>query len=93
MRARAALRHTLLALGLALATAAWAVVLLGRLVRRQVARRESMRDALATSEASETRYRALFTALPRPAWVYDVETLRFLAVNPAATAQYGWSEA
>jgi diguanylate cyclase (GGDEF)-like protein/PAS domain S-box-containing protein len=92
-QSRAALRHTLLALGLALATAAWAVVLLGRLVRRQVSRRESMRDALATSEASEMRYRALFTALPRPAWVYDVETLRFLAVNPAATAQYGWSEA
>ncbi|GLC25427.1 hypothetical protein rosag_19400 [Roseisolibacter agri] len=89
---RAARTHTVLALALALATAAWAVVLLGRLVRRQVARRESMRAALLTSAASETRYRALFTALPRPAWVYDVETLRFLAVNPAATAQYGWSE-
>jgi diguanylate cyclase (GGDEF)-like protein/PAS domain S-box-containing protein len=92
-RSRSAMRHMLLALGLAVATAAWTVVLLGRLLRRQAARRDSLREALATSEASEARYRGLFTALPRPAWVYDLETLRFLAVNPAATAQYGWSEA
>ena len=26
----------------------------------------------------------------RPAWVYDLETLRFLAVNDAAVEQYGW---
>jgi diguanylate cyclase (GGDEF)-like protein/PAS domain S-box-containing protein len=92
-RSRIAMRHTLLALGLAVASVAWTVLLLRRMLRRQAARRESLRAALATSEASEARYRALFTALPRPAWVYDVETLRFLAVNPAATAQYGWSEA
>ena len=41
----------------------------------------------------EQRYRLLFEVMPMPAWVYDVETLRFLAVNPAAIAHYGYSEA
>ena len=40
---------------------------------------------------SEQRYRLLFEANPHPMWVYDVETLRFLAVNEAATANYGYS--
>ncbi|MDF1504703.1 diguanylate cyclase [Roseisolibacter sp. H3M3-2] len=89
---RAALRETLLALALAVATAGWSVVLLGRLVRRQASSRERLRAALDASAASEARYRALFTALPRPAWVYDRDTLAFLAVNPAAVRQYGWTE-
>jgi PAS domain S-box-containing protein len=40
---------------------------------------------------SEAEYRALFEANPEPAWVYDVRTLRFLAVNDAAVAKYGYS--
>jgi two-component system cell cycle sensor histidine kinase/response regulator CckA len=36
-------------------------------------------------------YRLFFEASPLPMWVYDVETLRFLAVNEAATRHYGWS--
>jgi two-component system, cell cycle sensor histidine kinase and response regulator CckA len=40
--------------------------------------------------ASEARYRALFEAHPQPMWVYDVETLAFLAVNDAAVARYGY---
>ena len=28
-----------------------------------------------------------------PTWVYDAETLRFLAVNDAAVRHYGWSRA
>jgi PAS domain S-box-containing protein len=40
---------------------------------------------------SDERYRPLFALSPRPAWVYDCETLRFLEVNEAAVAQYGWS--
>jgi diguanylate cyclase (GGDEF)-like protein/PAS domain S-box-containing protein len=92
-RARTALRGTLLALALAVVTAAWSVLVLGRVVRRQAASRERLRGALDATEASEARYRTLFTALPRPAWVYDRETLAFLAVNPAAVRQYGWSEA
>jgi PAS domain S-box-containing protein len=42
--------------------------------------------------ASEAQYRLLFEHNPHPMWVYDVETLRFLAVNAAATLHYGYSE-
>jgi PAS domain S-box-containing protein len=41
--------------------------------------------------AREQRYRLLFEVMPLPAWVYDVESLRFLAVNPAAITHYGYS--
>jgi PAS domain S-box-containing protein len=40
---------------------------------------------------SEAQYRLLFDANPNPMWVYDLETLRFLAVNDAATRRYGYS--
>lgn len=40
---------------------------------------------------SEFRYRQLFEANPHPMWVYDLETLRFLAVNDAAVRHYGYS--
>lgn len=40
---------------------------------------------------SERRYRSLFANNPHPMWVYDVETLRFLDVNAAAVAKYGYS--
>jgi PAS domain S-box-containing protein len=40
---------------------------------------------------SEERYRTLFESNPNPMWVYDVETLSFLAVNNAAVAHYGYS--
>ena len=39
----------------------------------------------------ERQYRALFEANPHPMWVYDLETLRFLAVNDAAIQHYGFS--
>jgi two-component system, cell cycle sensor histidine kinase and response regulator CckA len=42
---------------------------------------------------SEERYRALFAHNPMPMWVFDSETLRFLAVNGAAVIAYGYSEA
>lgn len=45
-------------------------------------------DALRTSEE---RYRLLFENNPNPMWVYDVETLAFLAVNDAAVDKYGYS--
>lgn len=35
----------------------------------------------------------LFRCHPEPAWIYDRTTLRFLAVNEAAIARYGYSEA
>ncbi len=40
---------------------------------------------------SEARYRDLFDSNPAPMWVYDLETLRFVAVNDAAVATYGYS--
>ena len=41
---------------------------------------------------SEERYRELFDLNPYPLWVYDLDTLRFLAVNRVATRVYGYSE-
>jgi hypothetical protein len=40
---------------------------------------------------SETRYRLLFESNPFPMWVYDLETLSFLAINDAAVHCYGYS--
>jgi PAS domain S-box-containing protein len=39
------------------------------------------------------RYRMLFESSPLPMWVFDAETLRFLAVNDAAVHLYGYSRA
>ncbi|MGH3132639.1 MAG: PAS domain S-box protein [Gaiellaceae bacterium] len=41
--------------------------------------------------ASERKYRLLFESNPNPMWVFDTETLRFLAVNDAAVHGYGYS--
>ena len=40
---------------------------------------------------SEQRYRALFEMNPLPMWVYDLQTLRFTAVNQAAVRHYGYT--
>ncbi len=40
---------------------------------------------------SEEQYRYLFENNPNPMWVYDLETLAFLAVNNAAVSRYGYS--
>jgi PAS domain S-box-containing protein len=42
-------------------------------------------------QESEERHRKLFDNNPHPTWVYDRETLRFLAVNAAAVRKYGFS--
>jgi len=42
-------------------------------------------------QESEKRYRQLFVTNPQPMWVYDLESLRFLAVNDAAITHYGYS--
>ena len=49
------------------------------------------REAEQALRASEARYRLLFERNPHPMWVYDLETLAFLAVNDAAVAHYGYS--
>ena len=42
---------------------------------------------------SEAQYRLLFESNPQAMWVYDLTTLRFLAVNDAAIRHYGYSRA
>ena len=39
----------------------------------------------------EQQYRLVFETNPNPMWIYDTKTFRILAVNDAATAQYGYS--
>jgi two-component system sensor histidine kinase/response regulator len=48
------------------------------------------RDLTAQKQA-EASFRLLFANNPLPMWVYDVETLRFLEVNHAAVAHYGYA--
>ncbi|MHB8798679.1 MAG: PAS domain S-box protein [Thermoanaerobaculia bacterium] len=52
---------------------------------------ERRRKAEESLAASEARYRMLFEDNPGPMWVFDVETLRFLAVNEAAVSLYGYT--
>jgi|GEM_PF-893945 len=50
--------------------------------------RRRVQEAL---QQSEERYRQLFDSNPHPMWVYDSETLRFLAVNDAAVRHFGYA--
>ncbi|MBW3550308.1 MAG: EAL domain-containing protein, partial [Proteobacteria bacterium] len=48
-------------------------------------------EARERRDVAERQYRFLFEHNPLPMWVFDAETLRFLAVNERAIAKYGYS--
>jgi len=48
-------------------------------------------EARRQAGVAENRFQALFTRNPEPVWVFDLETLKFLEVNEAAVARYGYS--
>jgi PAS domain S-box-containing protein len=49
------------------------------------------KDAELLLAESEQQYRLLFHSNPHPMWVYNEDTLQFLAVNEAAIRSYGYS--
>jgi PAS domain S-box-containing protein len=53
--------------------------------------RERQERRLKPAGTGERRYRLLFDSNPQPMWVFDLQTLRFLAVNDAAIEHYGYS--
>jgi PAS domain S-box-containing protein len=52
---------------------------------------ERVEQEVAGRAESEAQWRRVFEGSPHPKWVYDLETRRMVAVNPAALMQYGYS--
>jgi PAS domain S-box-containing protein len=65
----------------------------GRVIGASKIARDMSERLLArkTLEQQEKQYRVLFETYPNPTWVYDAESLAFLAVNDAAVRHYGYS--
>ena len=52
---------------------------------------EPATDADNTQPEADEGWRLLFERNPLPMWIFDDETLAFLAVNEAGVAKYGWT--
>ena len=50
------------------------------------------RARITDLQRREASFRLLFEGNPVPMWVYDLSTLRFLAINAAAVSHYGYSQ-
>jgi PAS domain S-box-containing protein len=61
---------------------------LASLVHGALGRAAAVQRAL---QATQAGYRELFLANPLPMWIFDPDTLSFLAVNDAAVTHYGYS--
>jgi PAS domain S-box-containing protein len=61
--------------------------------QRRMSESERQHEAERTEDLrrSELRYRSLFENNPQPMWVFDEETLAFLAVNDSAIRHYGYT--
>lgn len=70
-------------------------VLIFLLLRHSLEKERRAQAALKANQErilqGERQYRLLFENNPLPMWIYDQETLRFLAVNQAARRRYGYS--
>jgi PAS domain S-box-containing protein len=56
---------------------------------RDITERKLSEEAVREHDA---HYRIMFQGNPLPMWVYDLQSLRFLAVNDAAINHYGYSQ-
>lgn len=59
--------------------------------RKLEAKIAELKDLNTAYKRQSEEYARLFRANPQPMWIYDPSTLRFLAVNDAAVAVYGYS--
>lgn len=79
-----ALAQTLKGYAFVLLTGGLLYFAIARLLTRQ-------RETQQRLSSSEHAYRAMFESNPNPMFIYDPDSLRFLAVNAAAIAKYGFS--
>ncbi|HLM54147.1 MAG TPA: EAL domain-containing protein [Pseudoxanthomonas sp.] len=63
----------------------------GRLMQRAQQHATESAEAHERLHQAERQYRALFQCNPLPMWVFDRNTLRFLAANEAMYEHYGYS--
>jgi len=63
-----------------------------RLNRKQARLYQELSLEVGRLRQAEERHQLMFSANPYPMWIYDCETLRFLAVNDAAVGTYGFSQ-